>query len=339
MRSAALDIGGANIKASRDDGGAFSRPFALWKSPTRLPAELSAVIRDLLPFDLLAVTMTGEICDCYEDRSRGVRHIVESAVDTTRTLAPHKAVRVWRLDGRLVEAREALEDPLSVAAANWLALATWAAGRIGGDAVLIDIGSTTTDIVSLQAGRPCPVGFTDRDRLQSGELVYSGIARTPVCAVVDEVSIRRRPCRVAAEVFATTLDVYLLLGDLEEGDGSCATADGREASREGAQARIARMVCSDAENFNHDDACTLAREVARAQLASLRRALEQVSSISGVRPQAALISGTGEFLARRLASSAGVPRIVSCAEIAGRAASDAACAFALAHIASDAACT
>jgi len=67
------------------------------------------------------------------------------------------------------------------AAANWLALATYA-GRLAprGPAVLLDVGSTTTDVIPLQDGTPVPRGRTDPERLESKELVYTGVRRTPL---------------------------------------------------------------------------------------------------------------------------------------------------------------
>ncbi len=44
------------------------------------------------------------------------------------------------------------------------------------------------------------------------ELVYSGVRRTPLCAVAPAVPFRGGWCPLAAELFATTLDVRLLCG-------------------------------------------------------------------------------------------------------------------------------
>src|SRR5256885_9284124 len=51
-------------------------------------------------------------------------------------------------------------------------------------ALLLDTGSTTTDIIPMINGVPVPVGRTDPHRLGTGELVYTGVRRTPVCAVL-----------------------------------------------------------------------------------------------------------------------------------------------------------
>src|SRR6516225_11821769 len=87
-----LDVGGANLKAAHSGGAARSRPFALWN----MPAGLTDALRELLcgwqPYDLLAVTMTGELCDCFATKREGVRAILD-AVSAAAGLAP---LRVWR---------------------------------------------------------------------------------------------------------------------------------------------------------------------------------------------------------------------------------------------------
>src|SRR5262249_58388006 len=141
-------------------------------------------------------------------------------------------------DGRRVALDTARKDPLPVAAATWLALATFAGRQAPrGPALLIDIGSTTTDIVPLLDGRPVPRGRTDTERLHASELAYTGVIRTPLCAILGT--------RGMAEFFATTRDAFLLLGRLPEDSSDCDTADGRPATRVCAEARIARMIGAD----------------------------------------------------------------------------------------------
>src|SRR5262249_11605561 len=74
-----LDVGGANLKSAHvgpAGPGARSLPFALW----RLPADLAGALRDLVgpfpPADVVAVTMTGELCDCFADKREGVHAIL-----------------------------------------------------------------------------------------------------------------------------------------------------------------------------------------------------------------------------------------------------------------------
>ena len=165
---------------------------------------------------------------------------------------------IYLTDGRFVPPAAAIAEPLLVAASNWHALATFA-GRFAhrrSPAMLLDIGSTTTDLIPLVDGRPSTVGRTDPQRLASGELVYTGIERSPisrrVCAARGAAN-----CPVAKELFATTWDAYLLLGELPEEPLSLHTADGRPATRACAADRLARMILADRTMF--DDADALAR--------------------------------------------------------------------------------
>ena len=73
----AFDIGGANIKAADGRGWSYSEPFAMWQEWKRLP-DVLAHIKSLRPSSHYAVTMTGEIADCFSGRSEGVKHIVGS---------------------------------------------------------------------------------------------------------------------------------------------------------------------------------------------------------------------------------------------------------------------
>jgi len=342
-RVAALDVGGANLKAASPDGPALTRPFELWRDPGRLTYELGRLIAErLAPFDILAITMTGELCDCYPTKQEGVVHILESLRSAIPPTCSQAIVLVWRTDGRLVPIEEAIQDPLPAAAANWLALAQLAASYAPrGPALLVDVGSTTTDIVLLQDGRPLPRGLDDSSRLLSGELVYTGVERTPVAAVVQALPLRDLLCPVAAEHFATTRDVHMLLRDLDEAPEDRSTADGRPATREYARARLARMLCVDASQFDEAAALRAARYVAAAQEGQIERAVRRVSEAAHFQPQRVVVSGAGEFLARRAAfgaftengASSDCLEIISLGEKLGRDASTAAPAVALAMIA------
>jgi probable H4MPT-linked C1 transfer pathway protein len=323
-----LDIGGANLKAAHTDGCARLQPFELWRHPAGLPAALRALIDAMPPADTLAVTMTGELCDCFETKRQGVRAIL----DAVATVAGSRRVRVWRSDARLVSVSEAQAAPLAAAAANWLALATFV-GRYAptGAALLIDIGSTTTDVIPLLNGRPVPRGRTDPERLRCHELVYTGVRRTPVCALLGASG--------AAELFATTLDVYLALGSLPEDPADRGTADGRPATREAAGARLARMLCADKESCTSDDIVNVAVRAHRAQMSAIEAAIGDVVRRQPEPPHTLCLAGAGEFLIRGVQPNVREllgARIVSLMEQLGPASSEAACAHALAVLAREA---
>jgi probable H4MPT-linked C1 transfer pathway protein len=320
-----LDIGGANLKAVHSHGTVRVQPFALWKNPAELPAVLQDFVSAMLPLDLVAVTMTGELCDCYENKRQGVLAILAAV----KAVAGDRPVRVWTTAGSFVDLDAALANPLPAAAANWLALATYACRLMPeGAGLVVDIGSTTTDIVPLASGRPCPKGRTDMERLSSVELVYTGVRRTPLCAVLAG--------GVAAELFATTLDVYLVLGIIADEPENRHTADGRPATRSAAHGRLARMLCADAETFSLGEAEKLAERALLRQVYQLTMAFDHVAKSLPGPPQTVVLAGEGEFLARlvlKQQNSFRGGRVISLSEHLGPALSRAACAHAVAVLA------
>ena len=350
-----LDIGGANIKAADPTGRTLSRPFAIWKFPERLADELASILREFPQTGRVAVTMTAELADCFATKAEGVRFIldqVEASVEQTiarEGKAPaDELVIVWSTEGRFVSPSEARAQPMLVAAANWHALATWIGRAFLSSlhpspltphpSLLIDIGTTTTDIIPLVAGVPASIGLTDLSRLQSGELCYSGVKRTPLCAVAHSVPFRDGYCTLAAELFATTLDVYLLLGDIAEDEFDLETANGKPATKAAAHDRIARLLCGDRDEVSFDEAVLIARFLADVQRQRLAGALERVVQRLPGRCESVIVSGSGSFLARRLIADnrrlAGT-KVTSLDELRSPGIAAAACAYAVAMMGND----
>jgi len=292
-----LDIGGASVKLADGLGWADCVPLRLWQQPEQLTPKLIDMLTAAPNATRLAVTMTGELCDCFRTKADGVRQIL-AAVERA---AAGREARAYLIDGRLATLEHAAELPHLAAASNWHALARFACRFLEGRAgLLIDVGSTTTDIVPLADGRPCARGTDDTERLACGELVYTGVGRTPICAVTRRLPWGGTSCPIAAELFATTADAYVVLGDVPEQPAATWTADGRPLTVEFARQRLARMICADAATFTLSDAWQAAEAVRREQLTHLREAITQVLTRQPVRPECAVTSGAGEFLAREL---------------------------------------
>jgi probable H4MPT-linked C1 transfer pathway protein len=271
--------------------------------------------------------MTGELCDCYESKRQGV----EAILDAVESAAPGATVQVWRNDGRFVNMATARQTPLQVAAANWLALATFA-GRYAsnGQALLLDIGSTTTDIVPLRHGKPIPRGRTDPERLRCRELLYTGVRRTPLCAILGP--------EAAAELFATTLDVYLVLDSIPEDASDCQTADARPATKAAARARLARMLCADLETSTEQDRHGLAIRSMQKQVFQIAASIDSVVQHLPELPRHLIVSGCGEFLVRpilEVQQAVASLRVVPLRALLGPEISQAACAHALAVLAAE----
>jgi len=297
MKWLALDIGGANLKAADGEGFAVSQPFPLWENPKQLTDALRALIALVPRADHVAVTMTGELADCFQTKAEGVLFILKAL----NVAADGRHTRAYLTNGKLVSLQIAMKQPLLAAASNWHALASFA-GRYApkGVGLLIDIGSTTCDLIPLVDGQPVTIGKTDPNRMINGELIYTGVERAPVSAVAQLVPWRGRKCPTAHENFATMRDVYLTLGDLPEEPLNTQTADHRPATRSAARDRLARTICADREMFSEADARVMSEALAQAQLRKISAIGAQLVARLLQSPETVVVSGRGEFLALRM---------------------------------------
>jgi probable H4MPT-linked C1 transfer pathway protein len=272
--TAGYDVGGAHLKvALTDDGRTIAvRQIAcpLWQGLERLDAAFAEAAPFVARAELHAVTMTGELCELFPDRRTGVRVIL----DRLGPLLP-QGFRVWMGPKGFGNVAMAETEPMLAASTNYLATATLI-GRQLTDALLIDMGSTTTDIVGIVGGKPAPRGITDGDRLMTSELVYTGLTRTDPCVVSHSGRLRGHEQRLAAGGFASMADVRRILGELPDGVDQHATADGRGKSIEECVARFARVFGRDGEDASPEEWRGAAREIADKQMEEVRLAAASV---------------------------------------------------------------
>jgi (4-(4-[2-(gamma-L-glutamylamino)ethyl]phenoxymethyl)furan-2-yl)methanamine synthase len=298
-----LDVGGANTQGFGRNGGerrAVSRPFEVWRDREALAAVIREVVAGVAPgpVEAVALTTTAELSDAFRSKRAGVGFVLdaaEEALDGPELLA-------FTTAGEVVPFEEARARATEVAAANWMASALAVAAAYP-DALMIDVGSTTADVVPISSGRVVATGRTDLDRLLAGELVYTGALRTNLAAIAPRVPVRDRWCPVASELFAISADVHLILGHLAPGAYTCATPDGRPATVESARERVARLVCADAEQLAVGEIDAIAAFLHAEQVRQIEAAVRRVSG--RLKGDAVVPLGTGAFLAREVAERLG----------------------------------
>jgi len=304
------DIGGVHTKAVwLPDGDlerirSASRPFEIWRSPEELPEVLREVYTSLGVdrSGAMAVTMTAELADSFPSKRQGVLFVLGAL----RRAFPDVPTYLLSLSGEMEEMGTAFQRPADFAAANWLASALFVAGQRA-EGLLVDVGSTTTDITPIVGGRVLAQGRSDTARLAAGELVYTGVVRTNPNTIVSRVPIGGRACRVAAEYFTQMGDVYLLLGLLPVQGYTSPTPDGRSRSREDTRRRLARLVCADGETLTPDEITHLARYLHERQLGQVSEALYQVLSRFPGQRLPLISVGVGRFLALEAGERLGLP--------------------------------
>jgi probable H4MPT-linked C1 transfer pathway protein len=249
-----IDVGGANLKVV-DEKGVVLHYCPLW---------LHAPLKDLLlghreaSGGEAAVVMSGELADCFSRKMEGISFIV----DQVRSVFPDALF--YGNDGVFHD-----QAHPSLAAANWLASADLLRTRYPGG-LLVDMGSTTTDIVPL-SGFDRLRGLTDLDRLQKGYLIYTGLLRTPVAAMVNRVLLKNISTPVSTEFFAQSADAHLVLGHISSDDYTCDTPDRKGRDVLSACRRLARVVCSDLEEIGMDGAYEVAQSFWEEQKNRIRQ--------------------------------------------------------------------
>ncbi len=255
-----LDIGGANTKAASSDGlFAESVYLPLWKH-----APLDEVLSRFaarLP-KAVAVVITGELADCFSCKQEGIERLTAAAKQAFSC-----PVYFWGANGF------AWRGPLDLAAANWAASAALLAREVE-DCLFVDMGSTTTDLIPIRGGRAA-AAKTDFLRLAGGDLVYMGLLRTRLDAMLPAARIKGKKVPIAPEFFAIMADARLVLGHISVERYACETPDGSGKDREAALRRLARSVCSDLEEIGEAAVLAIAEQACERQKSILVAALER----------------------------------------------------------------
>jgi probable H4MPT-linked C1 transfer pathway protein len=303
------DIGGVNTKGTRLDvtrtGSAVRSvclAYEVQRDPEGLLPTLIEVGRRLGtgPADLHAVTMTAELSQAFRTTREGVAFVL----DALEATLPGARFHVYTVSGRFVRPVEARAHPLAVAAANWTATANFVARSVP-TCVLVDIGTTTSDLIPIVRGHVAAKGFTDPERLLSGELVYAGALRTPAEAVTSRVPLWGGSATISADGFALIGDAHLWLGRLRPEDYTCRTPDGRAPTRESSGERLARTVCADRDMLDECDIDAIATALASAQVRSLVESLQRIRQRYPEITRA-VVTGLGDFIAVEAARTAGL---------------------------------
>ena len=306
------DIGGAHVKAARIEGGRVAAvrqlPCPLWQGTEKLAPVLDTLRAEFGTAELHAATMTGELADVFPDRRAGVLAITAALV----AALPRCVLLLYAGRSGFVPPSAVDEQVEQIASANWHASASLAARQ--GDALFIDVGSTTTDIVPLRDGRAQARGVSDAERLASGELVYTGLTRSFVMALGSRAPFAGGWTTLAAEYFASTADVHRILGTLDEHADQLGTADGRPKTIAASCARLARMIGRDASGGSDEQWRALAAWFAEMQLRHIHDGALQVLSGAELPDDAPVVAaGVGAAIVRRLADRLARP----CVSFAG----------------------
>ena len=298
----AWDIGGAHLKcAILDEQGqlvhVLQRATPLWKGIDILEECLQEIIKEYHLIDSQhAITTTAELVDGFPDRETGINELLKLL---SRVLGDN--LRFYSNTGKLIELNSVDKYLDEIASANWHASANYLAS-LSLSGLLVDIGSTTTDIIPFAEGEILNASCTDQERLRTGELLYTGVVRTPVMAICNQAVYKGKKQFLMAEHFATMADVYRIIGYLNEEDDLYPTCDGAEKTKAASAMRLGRMLGMDTKL---DDAIIeFANEISTIQLNMIQKTINNiVNREQSLQNPYIFGAGSGAFLTKQIASN------------------------------------
>jgi len=320
-----LDIGGANTKATflRTEQGKVTKQktvleyFPVWKKEKKqLVGLLKNIEKSLVKstvLDGVGVTITAELSDAYVTKKEGINHVLDCV---TQVFGDMK-VFVLDVEANLLSVRQALKEHLKVSSANWAATG-WVVSQLIKTGIVVDVGSTTTSIIPIINGKITAQGKTDLEKLQNGELIYSGSLRTNIAAIINTIPVNGKTTRVCSELFAQSGDVHLILGNISKEDYTAETCDGRGKTKPEALARLARVVSGDTDMITEHEILSMAEFVYKKQVEQIAEGLNQVYERTKLPKENIKIVVTGlgrNFLARKAAQQVGFSKIIDMKDI------------------------
>ena len=303
--SIGLDIGGAHLKACliRNDTflklgkiAMFKTP--IWESQNTLVSTLKEIEQKwVIDKDIqINITMTAELADCFRDRREGVQKIL-SIVKSTFS---YGKLKIYSANG-LKDFVIPFKNYKQIASANWHTTAG-TLSKIERNCFLIDIGSTTTDIIPIQLGKILSPQFsTDFMRLQRGELLYLGVSRTSLSSIKRQLLFRSKMTNVIRENFASTADLFRLTKQLNPKYDLYPTFDGKNKTMLATRRRLARIIGLDTHDVTVEELNALAQQIKQIFVSEIIENLKKVDlqyNMSSRTP--IIVTGSGKFLAMEI---------------------------------------
>jgi len=323
-----LDIGGANTKATFliTQNGMMKEHrmsieyFPIWKrGKDQLPNFLEKLRKSLTnstALDGVGITITAEVSDAYLTKKEGINHILDCVCQVFDDVP----LFILGIEAKMLSVEEAQREPLKIASANWAATG-WMISQVIKNCIVVDVGSTTTSIIPVIDGKIAAKGRTDLEKLQNGELVYSGSLRTNIATITNNIPAKGKTTRVSSELFAQSGDIHLLLNNITENEYTVETCDGRGKTKRETMARLARVVCADLDMLTEQDIMDMAKFVYDRQVEQIVGGLKQVyEKIKTPIQEKLMVVTTGlgrNFLARKAAEKSDFSKVIDMSELVG----------------------
>ena len=292
MKIIGWDIGGAHIKAAKID---FNKKTSktkqiyspIWKNLNYLKKSIKLIKKKLGKTNYHAITMTAELSDIFPDRKKGVNHVV----NLSSKILGEKNIFFYSKKSFLIK-KLAIKKPFELNSMNWHATASFISNFFP-NCILVDIGSTTSDIIPIKNKEIISKDVSDYQRLKSNELIYLGVLRTPIQAVEKKKNLIN-------ENFANLSDVYRVLNKIPSTFDLLPTLDSKTKNKHDSARRIARIFGKDYKKTHFLKWKKTASQIEKKQKKILKKSINKIKKRNFSKEIPIIGAGVGEFLLKNI---------------------------------------
>ena len=286
-----IDIGGAHIKIvclniKKEVCYVGYKQCPLWKGIENLKREIK-FINSLITNknNKCCITMTGELCDIFKNRRSGAKEIIKVC-----KLINCRKFYYTKLD-EMFTSRPKFDEIISM---NWHSIGKLSEKKVK-NAILIDFGSTTTDLICIKNGQMKYESSDDFGRINNSELLYTGFMRTPLFAITPYINYIKKRIKLIPENFSNTSDIYRIKKEIKKNFDIDNTLDNRSKTLESSMQRVSRSLGFDFKKEDQRLIKKISEEISNIQLKEIAKKIFEMMKTYGLKKNTSIIiSGIGQ---------------------------------------------
>ena len=211
------------------------------------------------------ITMSGEMCDIFENRDQGVKEILNyfKKFANTHVYTRHCGIVNVKYNKKLQ----------NIASANWHVIAKFMSKKLA-NAIIIDLGSTTTDFILIKNSKIINKRVDDFSGLSSQELLYVGCLRTPPYIFERSLRINKKDIHIIPENFSSLADVYRIIKKIPKSLYYSSTCDDKEKDIKACMVRFARNFGLDYKQKQHKFLVSAAQKISDLHSTILNKVID-----------------------------------------------------------------
>ena len=297
------DIGGANTKVCVFDQNFIiinlhTKNIKVWDNFSDIKLFFKYISNIYKNYEIYNfITITAESCDNFTDRKHGMTNILENC---SNHIVGNKLY--YTNTNKFVDYNSAINKTEKLFSTNWMLTSKFLNSKKNID-LIIDIGSTTTDIIfkDMRIGS----NINDYMRLVNKTLLYQGVVRTPLSMMTDNVLFKGNNISLVNEVFATTGDIFNLHGDIDFSKLDYLGADNLQFTKVNSFTRLARIIGLDYKESEREYLILLSKYFKELFISKI---IENIKIIFSNKIGDITISaiGEGRFLIEEISDKCGV---------------------------------